>query len=169
MVERDFCAAVIHSRARLDYPGVAAALGGDTRGKRKKYEPYLPALRAMDSLARQLRALRGSAGRWTSTCRSRSSSSTTTIRAWCATSASRAATPGERQAYSMIEEFMLAANEAVATSFRERGEDTLWRIHDAPDRSRMEEFAVLAENYGLRIDVDDARTPKGLQARARSS
>ena len=38
----EFFAAVIHSRARLDYPGVAAALGGDTRGKRRKYEPFLP-------------------------------------------------------------------------------------------------------------------------------
>jgi len=162
VVERDFCAAVIHSRARLDYPGVAAALGGDTRGKRKKYEPHLPALRAMDSLARQLRALRTQRGsldfdlpepfveldeddprRVRDIRKSRRD-------------------PGERQAYSMIEEFMLAANEAVAASFRERGEDTLWRIHDAPDRARMEQFAVLAESYGLRIDVDDARTPKGL-------
>jgi ribonuclease R len=71
--------------------------------------------------------------------------------------------PGERQAYSMIEEFMLAANEAVAASFQERGEETVWRIHDAPDRNRLEEFAVLAENYGIAVDVDEARTPKGLK------
>ena len=71
--------------------------------------------------------------------------------------------PGERQAYSMIEEFMLAANEAVARSFHARGEDTLWRIHDAPDRARLEEFAVLAQHYGIAIDVDEARTPKGLK------
>src|SRR5262245_4951780 len=57
-IASEFFAAVIHSRARLDYPGVAAALGGDTRGKRRKYEPFLPALRAMDSLARQMRAAR---------------------------------------------------------------------------------------------------------------
>jgi len=48
-------------------------------------------------------------------------------------------------------------------SFQARGEDTVWRIHDAPDRNRLEEFAVLAENYGIRIDVDDARTPLGLK------
>jgi ribonuclease R len=63
VVATEFSAAVIHSRARLDYPGVAAALAGDTRGKRKKYEPFLPALRHMDSLARELRTkrlLRGS-------------------------------------------------------------------------------------------------------------
>src|SRR5882724_3906428 len=163
VVARDFCAAVIHSRARLDYPGVAAALAGDTRGKRKKYEPHLPALRAMDSLARQMRALRVQRGsldfdlpepfveldeddprRVRDIRKSRRD-------------------PGEKQAYSMIEEFMLAANEAVATRFRERGEDTLWRIHDAPDRGRMEEFATLAANYGIKIDVDDARTPQGLK------
>jgi len=71
--------------------------------------------------------------------------------------------PGERGAYSMIEEFMLAANEAVARSFHARNEDTLWRIHDAPDRARLEEFAVLAQNYGIAIDVDAARTPAGLK------
>jgi exoribonuclease R len=58
IVDTEFSAAVIHSRARFDYPGVAAALGGDTRGKRRKYEPFLPALRAMDSLARQMRVAR---------------------------------------------------------------------------------------------------------------
>jgi ribonuclease R len=58
---------------------------------------------------------------------------------------------------------MLATNEAVAGSFQERGEDTLWRIHDAPDRARLEEFAALAENYGIPVDIDEARTPKGLK------
>ena len=71
--------------------------------------------------------------------------------------------PGERQAYSMIEEFMLAANEAVARSFHARNENTVGRIHDAPDRSRLEEFAVLAQHYGIAIDVDAARTPAGLK------
>src|SRR5262245_1928130 len=60
--ETDFAAAVIHSRGRLDYPGVAAALGGDTRGKRKKYEPFLPALRAMDALTRRMRQRRKERG-----------------------------------------------------------------------------------------------------------
>ena len=163
VVDRDFMAAVIHSKARLDYPGVAAALGGDTRGKRKKYEPFLPALRAMDSLARQLRVARLARGAldfdlpepFVELDRD-------DPRLVRAIRKSRR-DPGERQAYSMIEEFMLAANEAVAGSFQERGEDTLWRIHDAPDRARLEEFAALAENYGIPVDIDEARTPKGLK------
>ncbi len=160
---RDFCAAVIRSRGRLDYPGVAAALGGDTRGKRRKYEPHLPALRALDSLAGLLRPLRFARGALDldlpepvieldhddprlvrDVRRSRKD-------------------PGERRAYAMIEELMLAANEAVAASFHERNEDTLWRIHDAPDAARMEELAALAAHYGISVDVDDARTPAGLK------
>src|SRR5580692_2030210 len=163
VIDRDFMAAVIHSKARLDYPGVAAALGGDTRGKRKKYEPFLPALRAMDSLARQLRAQRLARGALDFDLPEPfvelDHDDPRLVRAIRKSRRD----PGERQAYSMIEEFMLAANEAVAGSFQERGEDTLWRIHDAPDRSRLEEFAVLAENYGIAVDVDEARTPKGLK------
>jgi ribonuclease R len=163
VVDRDFSAAVIHSRARLDYPGVAAALGGDTRGKRRKYEPFLPALRAMDSLARQLRALRAQRGSLDFDIPEPFVELDQDDPRLVRDIRKSRRDPGERQAYSMIEEFMLAANEAVAGSFQERGEDTVWRIHDAPDRSRLEEFAVLAENYGLRIDVDDARTPQGLK------
>jgi ribonuclease R len=163
VIARDFCAAVIHSRARLDYPGVAAALGGDTRGKRKKYEPHLPALRAMDSLARQMRALRVARGSLDFDLPEAFVELDHDDPRLVRDIRKSRRDPGERQAYSMIEEFMLAANEAVATSFRERGEDTLWRIHDAPDRGRMEEFATLAANYGIKIDIDDARTPQGLK------
>lgn len=163
VMERDFCAAVIHSRARLDYPGVAAALGGDTRGKRRKYEPLLPALRAMDSLARHLRTARIGRGALELDIPEPYVELDHDDPRLVRDIRKSRRDPGERQAYSMIEEFMLAANEAVAASFRVRSEDTVWRIHDAPDRSRLEEFAVLAEHYGIAVDVDDARTPKGLR------
>jgi ribonuclease R len=163
LVATEFSAAVIHSRARLDYPGVAAALGGDTRGKRRKYEPFLPALRAMDSLARQMRVARIARGALDFDIPEPfielDHDDPRLVRAIRKSRRD----PGERQAYSMIEEFMLAANEAVAQSFHLRNEDTLWRIHDAPDRARLEEFAVLAQNYGIAVDVDTARTPAGLK------
>jgi ribonuclease R len=71
--------------------------------------------------------------------------------------------PGERKAYSMIEEFMLAANEAVGSSFQQRGEQTIWRVHDVPDEDKLEAFAELAGRYGIAVDVSAARTPQGLQ------
>jgi ribonuclease R len=164
VVATDFCAAVIHSQARLDYPGVAAALGGDTRGKRRKYEPFLPALRSMDSLARQLRAQRLERGSLDFDLAEPFVELDHDDPRLVRDVRKSRRDPGERQAYSMIEEFMLAANEAVAASFRARGENAVWRIHDAPDAARLEQFSVLAEHYGITFDVDEARTPLGLRA-----
>jgi ribonuclease R len=161
--ETEFSAAVIHSRARLDYPGVAAALGGDVRGKRRKYEPFLPALRQMDSVARQLRAKRLERGSLDFDLPEPFVELDHDDPRLVRDIRKSRRDPGERQAYSMIEEFMLAANEAVASSFRDRGENAVWRIHDAPDAGRLEQFAALATHYGITIDVDEARTPRGLR------
>jgi ribonuclease R len=158
-----FAAAVIHSRARLDYPGVAAALGGDTRGKREKYEPFLPALRAMDAFARRLRVARIARGALDFDLPEAFVELDRDDPALVRDVRKSRRDPAERQAYSMIEEFMLAANEAVATSFTVRQELTLWRIHEPPNRVRMEEFVMLARHYGLHVDIDEARTPKGLR------
>jgi ribonuclease R len=163
VLETDFAAAVIHSRARLDYPGVAAALAGDTRGKRRKYEPFLPALRQMDALSRQLRAARLERGSLDFDLPEAKVELDHDDPRLVRDVRKARRDPGERQAYSMIEEFMLAANEAVAASFRERREDAVWRIHDAPDAGRLEEFAQLAAHYGIVIDVEAARTPRGLR------
>jgi len=59
---------------------------------------------------------------------------------------------------------MLAANEAVGDSFRERDEDTAWRVHEVPDEEKLASFAVLAERYGIKFDPAEAATPLGLAA-----
>jgi ribonuclease R len=162
ITETDFCAAVIHSHARLDYPGVAAALGGDVRGKRKQYEPFLPTLRAMDALARKLRQRRQERGAMdldiAQAVVELDQDDPRLVR-----DVRRARRdPGERHAYAMIEEFMLAANEAVGASFRDREEDTAWRIHEVPDEGKLEAFAQLALRYGIAFDPAEASTPLGL-------
>ena len=135
VVDTDFCAAVIHSQARLDYPG--RRRGAGRRHPRQAREVRaVPARRCgrwtrwRGSCAR--RASR--AGRSTSTCPSRWSSWTTTIRAWCATSGARGAIPASAG---------LRDDRGVHAG-RQRGgggqlprsaaSDALWRIHDAPDR-----------------------------------
>jgi ribonuclease R len=158
----DFCAAVIHSRARLDYPGVAAALAGNTKGKRKKYEPFLPSLRAMDTFAKRLRARRFARGALELDLPEVVVELDRDDPALVREVRRARKDPGERQAYAMIEEFMLAANEAVGSSFEERGEESIWRVHDAPDAEKLETFAALAEKYAIQVDVDEARTPRGL-------
>jgi ribonuclease R len=71
--------------------------------------------------------------------------------------------PEVKEAYRMIEDFMLAANEAVARFFRERALDTLWRVHDVPKQERLEEFAAIAESFGVPFSVEQARSPKALR------
>jgi ribonuclease R len=163
IVGSEFCAAVIHSQARLDYPGVAAALGGDTRGKRRKYEKHLPALREMDALAARLRERRRERGALDLDLPEAVVELDRDDPQLVRDIRRSRRDPGERRAYSMIEEFMLAANEAVGDSFQQRGEPTIWRVHDVPDQEKVEQFATLAERYGLAVDVDRARTPRGLQ------
>ena len=158
----DFCAAVIHSRARFDYPGVAAALAGDVRGKRKKYEPFLPALRAMEEFSLILRKRRFARGALDLDLPQAVVELDNDDPKLVRNVRQSRKDPGERGAYAMIEEFMLAANEGVARSFTEREEDTMWRVHDAPSVERLETFAALAESYGITVDVDEVRTPLGL-------
>jgi ribonuclease R len=163
VVDADFSAALIHSRARLDYPGVAAALGGDVRGKRRKYERHLPTLHAMDALAVRLRERRRERGALDLDLPEVVVELDRDDARLVLDIRRARRDPGERRAYSMIEEFMLLANEAVAASFQRRSEPAIWRIHDAPDADKLEEFATLAERYGIAINVETARTPRGLQ------
>jgi ribonuclease R len=164
ITEVDFSAAVIHSHGRFDYPGVAAALAGDVRGKRKQYEPFLPTLRAMDALAKKLRVIRQARGALDLDLPQVVVELDHDDPALVRDVRRARRDPGERHAYAMIEEFMLAANEAVGESFRDRKEDTAWRVHEVPDQEKLASFAVLAERYGLKFDPAEAATPLGLAA-----
>jgi ribonuclease R len=53
--------------------------------------------------------------------------------------------------HRIVEECMLAANEAVARFFRTRGIATVNRYHAPPDEEKLEAFAALAGAHGLKI------------------
>jgi len=54
-------------------------------------------------------------------------------------------------AHQMIEEFMLAANEAVADTFAESDHKTLYRIHERPDHEKVSEFVKFAATLGFTL------------------
>jgi ribonuclease R len=54
----------------------------------------------------------------------------------------------------LIEEFMLAANEAVAGALHRAGAGALYRIHEQPDPERVEEFVELVASLGYRVPGD---------------
>jgi ribonuclease R len=53
------------------------------------------------------------------------------------------------ESHQLIEEFMLAANEAVARSFNERNLPGIHRVHDEPDPDKLDEFGDYLETFGL--------------------
>lgn len=59
-------------------------------------------------------------------------------------------------ANQLIEEFMLAANEAVAGTFAERGLDLLYRTHEQPDPDKIKDFSTIAQAFGLNVRVTEA-------------
>jgi ribonuclease R len=59
-------------------------------------------------------------------------------------------------AHRLIEEFMLAANEAVARYFDSRALPTVYRVHGQPKEAKLGAFVTLARAFGYDIDVDQA-------------
>ena len=164
LVDTAYAAAVIRSQARLDYPGVAAALRGDFRGRRESYRPWLDELARLDALGRTLRTQR----------RARGTLELDLPEAKVVLDADdprlvrdvvRAkGDPDVKGAYQLVEEFMIAANEAVGRFFRRRGAPTVWRVHAPPKRDRVEELAEILGSLGIVVDVDAAMTPVGMKA-----
>ena len=77
-------------------------------------------------------------------------------------------------AHRLIEEFMLAANQAVAGYLNQRGLFSLHRIHEKPDPKKVLEFEELAQAFGYslavpgltqrRVVVRHGRAPEGKRA-----
>ena len=57
-------------------------------------------------------------------------------------------------AHRVIEEFMLAANEAVAAYLERRGIPSLYRIHEKPDPRKVLEFEEIAATFGYSLGVE---------------
>jgi ribonuclease R len=66
----------------------------------------------------------------------------------------RGVTRAERTwANRLIEEFMLAANECVATWIEDLGVPSLYRIHEKPDPRRVVQFEELAASFGYSLGL----------------
>lgn len=67
-------------------------------------------------------------------------------------------------AEKMIEEFMLAANEAVAAYMTRRNNPTVYRVHEGPDPEKLRVFAQFARPFGYRVDASKPSDTAQLQA-----
>ena len=52
------------------------------------------------------------------------------------------------ESHQLVEECMLIANQAVAKILRERSKPSIFRIHEDPDPSRLDDYTEVAKQYG---------------------
>lgn len=150
---------VIHSNERMTYTAVKRILEDRDPELLRRYEPQVDMFFTMKKLALLLmenRRKRGSidfdlpepelildltTGRMTGVIRS------------------------ERNiAHRIIEEFMLLANEVVASHIYQSGLPGIYRVHEAPPPEKIQDFAAVAASLGYRLPTDPKKIePKDLQ------
>ncbi len=144
VVSQEFTRGVIRSAERMTYTAVHGVLEGDP-GLRARYAPLIGRFEKMRELAGILnrkRVRRGSIdfdlpepllefdefGEMTGVKRA-----------------------PRNIAHRIIEEFMLAANEAVASHLEAAGAPMIYRIHERPDPKRVMEFEDIATRFGYSL------------------
>lgn len=148
--------AVINVRHRLSYNIVRAILAGD-KEMCERYEDILPMIARMDSLRQILHDKRARRG------------------------AVDFELPEQKvildeklhpidivqrihgNAESIIEEFMLAANETVAKHMFDQHWPFIYRVHDLPNEEKMQDFAKLLANFNVKFRVKEETEPKDIQ------
>ncbi len=157
-----FLEGLMRSRARLTYEGVARALGLSTEAPPQRatarHLETLHALHEASRLVRKRRRRRGALdfdlpeakvlldpakGEPVQVLRSRHDA-------------------GVREAYRIVEDMMILANEVVAADLERRGVPAIYRVHDKPDAERVTRFAELATQVGFPLDPEEARDSKKL-------
>ncbi len=153
--------AVIRSRARLTYDQVAAVLDGrrEEAGEAKEHEA---GLRVLEELARKLHERRVRAGALDMDVpEPRAVVDPETRRVIDITPRSR------NWAHRLVEEAMLAANQAVGAHLKELGVPVIWRIHERPDPEAIERFKKVATALGVTdLDFSSATRVPGNLARS---
>jgi ribonuclease R len=149
-LQADIYEAVMRSHSRLTYTRVAEALGGAADAE---IGPLLDDLKVAHELAKKLtqqRSHRGSIDFDLPEAK---------ILLDDQGQVAEIVRRPRNDAHRLVEEFMLAANEAVARFFDVRGLPTVYRIHDQPDEEKLEAFAALARTHGFDLPAGDELTP----------
>jgi ribonuclease R len=143
----DFHDGVIRSAARMTYQQAQKIVDGDAE-LRLRFAPLVDLFLRMDELAKLMRARRHDRG-------SLDFDLPEPKLILDASGAMTGIIPHERlDSMRVIEEFMLAANEAVAARLHEAGVPSLFRVHEHPDPERVEEFVELVASFGYRVPGD---------------
>ncbi len=137
---------VIRSAERMTYTDVHAILEGDSE-TRTRYAQLVPEFERMRYLAGLMNKRREERG-------SIDFDLPEPVIEFDDQGRMRGVTKSERTwANRLIEEFMLAANECVATWLEDLGVPSLYRIHEKPDPRRVVQFEELAASFGYSLGL----------------
>lgn len=153
---------MIHSRGQLDYEGVAAAFRGQIRGRRTGYRGHVEQLQRLRDVTRLLRAQRLERGSLDLDLPESKvlvdDDDPERVRDIVPSRADATV----REAYGLIEDLMLAANEAVAQVFEQGDHPTIWRVHDRPDLHALYRLAGWLAAYGIKVEAEQLARPKSM-------
>ena len=139
-----FCKSMIRSHQRFTYTTVRKILYDRSAGERKSCRSLLPMLENAGELAALLhrrRMERGSIG-----------FNIPEADIHLKDNKIESIKLAERnQAHQLIEEFMLAANEAVAETMDRKNRPVLYRIHERPDPEKVDRFTEATTSMGLQL------------------
>jgi ribonuclease R len=137
---------VIRSAARMTYTNVHKILEGDEE-LRTEYAPLVAGFERMKEMALKLNLRRSKRG-------SIDFDMPEPLIEFDEFGAMKGVTRSERNwAHRLIEEFMLAANECVATWIEDLGVPSLYRIHEKPDGKRILDFEEVAAAFGYSLGL----------------
>jgi len=149
---------VIQSNERLTYTWVRKILVDRDPELRERFSPLLPSLDIMADICRELRRRRIARGAIDfdlpepEVILNLQGETEDIIRA-------------ERSlAHQIIEEFMIAANEAVAHFMEERGFSFIYRIHEPPKKEAMDEFRRFISHLGYKMKKGSEHSAKEFQS-----
>ena len=154
VVDAEMYDAVMRSAARCTYTEVARVLAGEKLPHRERFRAQFA---LMAELQEKLTAVR----------RARGAIDFDLPESKIVLDAAGQVTGIEKrprnQAHRIVEEFMLAANEAVARHFGEQELPTIYRVHGLPDEDKVDAFRDLAAAHGFHVP-EGPLGPKQLNA-----
>ncbi len=160
VVKREFYPSVIKTIERMTYTSVYKIFQGD-KEESQRYAHLIDDLFMMRELAQILREKREASG-------SLNFDLLEPELIYKEGKLAEVAAFEQNEAHHLIEEFMVAANEAVATFFSEQGLPSIYRVHPPPAVEDLEELRQKVLTLGLYLPRGNQVKPRDLQQLLRS-
>lgn len=156
IISKDFYPSIINSNERMTYTSVRKILVDKDKTERKKYDYLLETFETMEELEGVLRRQR--IGRGSLDFDLPEPEVLLDIQG-----RPEAIIKAERSlSHMIIEEFMIAANEAVASHLEKSGIPSLYRVHEKPDISKLEELKKIFNIFGLHTNKKGIKLFQGI-------